>query len=102
MTKDIKYWNDFYKKNSVTTEPSPFARFISDLKLEDCGDIVDVGCGNGRDTLFFTELGFNCIGVDNSEVDCLNKAGVSFIKDNFCNMHYDSLSNNYSIYSRFT
>lgn len=30
--------------------------------------IIEFGCGNGRDSLFFLNLGINCIGIDMSKV----------------------------------
>jgi tellurite methyltransferase len=54
------YWKEFYKTKPKFKESS-FARFIADhLK----GDIVDLGCGNGRDTYFFIKKGKKCVGVD--------------------------------------
>jgi SAM-dependent methyltransferase len=59
------YWNEYYKSVTKKSAPSQFAAFIAN-ELSDYSLIVDVGCGNGRDTLFFAQLGFKTIGIDGS------------------------------------
>ncbi len=60
------YWNDYYSRGPRKSPPSQFAAFIaSEFSEHDL--IVDVGCGNGRDSLFFAQLGFATIGIDGSE-----------------------------------
>ena len=59
------YWNEYYKSVAKKSAPSQFAAFIAN-ELSDYSLIVDVGCGNGRDTLFFAQLGFKTIGIDGS------------------------------------
>lgn len=71
MTKDKSvYWNHYYKTVSNTDShpqiPSQFAAFVAqEINLE--FSIVDVGCGNGRDSAFFANLGFNVLGLDSSQ-----------------------------------
>ena len=63
------YWNQFYssdKKRSAPMLPSQFAAFISS-EIANNRIIVDLGCGNGRDALFFSRYGFKVIGVDASD-----------------------------------
>lgn len=60
------YWNDYYSRGPRRSPPSQFAAFIaSEFGEHDL--VVDVGCGNGRDTVFFAQLGFATIGIDGSE-----------------------------------
>lgn len=47
------------------TEPSPFARRVGAL-LEPGARVLDLGCGEGRDSVFFAERGFEVTGVDTS------------------------------------
>ncbi len=79
------YWNKFYKKFKVL-KPSNFSKFIF-RKLKDSKTIFDVGCGNGRDTIFFLSKNKKCYGVDNcSQAIKLNKKKYkqAFHKFNFC------------------
>lgn len=61
-----EYWNDYYSRPARKSPPSQFAAFIAN-EFNDHELIVDVGCGNGRDTVFFAQLGFGTIGIDGSE-----------------------------------
>ena len=47
---NYKYWEKFYN-NQHTTEPSDFAKSLN-LRGK---SILDMGCGNGRDTLFLAK-----------------------------------------------
>lgn len=59
------YWDGYYSKASAPSAPSQFAAFvISELQPE---TIVDVGCGNGRDTRFLANYAKSVIAVDRSE-----------------------------------
>jgi len=76
MIKD--YWKEFYKDNQITNEPSTFAKFIAKYtKNHDIrGKLVDLGCGNGRDTYYLQES-FSTWGIDEQAP---NEKG--FIKNN--------------------
>ena len=66
------YWDNFYKKFKLL-KPSNFSKFIL-RKLKNSKTIFDVGCGNGRDTIFFLSKNKNCYGIDNcSQAIKLNK-----------------------------
>ena len=49
------YWNSFYKRASTVGKPSDFSRFVLKKIKKTPGFLLDVGCGNERDTFFFTE-----------------------------------------------
>ena len=58
-----KYWTTFYREQR-TAIPTPFAASVAvELEGETCR-IVDIGCGNGRDSRFFARLGHHVLGVD--------------------------------------
>lgn len=60
------YWREFYRNASIPVVPSQFAVFaIAELAAADV--IVDIGCGSGRDSLFFARQGLRVIGVDGSQ-----------------------------------
>lgn len=71
VSTEKDYWNSFYDsaaKNII--DSSPFAVFVAD-KLADRRDampIVEFGCGNARDTLYFGSLGFSVFASDLSKV----------------------------------
>lgn len=51
-----EYWNSVYKKIFIDIKPSDFARsVINDMLLRD-GGVLELGCGNGRDSLFFYKM----------------------------------------------
>lgn len=64
-SKNSKYWTGFYSNKLVTLKPSPFA--ISCLPYIKKGStLIDVGCGNGRDSSFFASSGVNVLSIDQS------------------------------------
>ena len=64
--KDTDYWNSYYKKKVAPTNPSDFAKYINS-KIDSPKIILDVGCGNGRDSYYFSNQGHTVIALDNSE-----------------------------------
>lgn len=60
------YWDKFYQKKLKLSKPSSFAKFI--LKyLEKNKKLIDIGCGNGRDSFFFNKKNLNVCGIEKSE-----------------------------------
>jgi SAM-dependent methyltransferase len=62
----VDYWNRFYARWRHTL-PSQFAALVAS-ELAPATLVVDIGCGNGRDTFFFARSGFPTIGIDRSSV----------------------------------
>ena len=56
------YWARFYAY-AHTIVPSAFAASVA-IELTEPRYVVDLGCGNGRDSVFFAELGHRVIGLD--------------------------------------
>ena len=105
----IKYWNKFYKKIKLTKKPTQFAKFCKTKIKNHFGLIFDVGCGNGRDVLYFNKEKINCTGIDNSNLIIKkNKTFKNsfikkkFLKANFCTYFKKKIDQKFSIYSRFT
>jgi SAM-dependent methyltransferase len=60
------YWEQFYaapRSTDVPLEASSFATWVEG-RLERETLVVDVGCGNARDSLFFAQRGYRVIGLD--------------------------------------
>lgn len=72
MTKEnIKYWNNFYKDKSIVSArnfPSQFAAFCLGVMNENNIDhIYDLGSGDGRDAVFFSNYEKQVIALDKSK-----------------------------------
>lgn len=62
------YWNNFYQKNfKFTNKNSSFSEWcLYQIKNISNVRLVDIGCGNGRDLIFFENNNINCFGIDSS------------------------------------
>jgi len=61
------YWDKFYKLSGhqVPSEPSDFAKFtLKYMQEHEIATCLDVGCGTGRDTLYFQSEGIHTLGID--------------------------------------
>lgn len=61
------YWEQFYAKSGGTSRPLPsqFAAFVAG-ELRGQHRVVEFGCGNGRDALFFASYGHQVCAFDGS------------------------------------
>ena len=88
---DKKYWTEYYAKNSTPTNASTFAEFVLP-ELEENKCLIELGCGNGRDSIFFAQNNLNVIALDQvqEEVDYLNENhkedNITFVCDDFTNL----------------
>lgn len=86
--RDVNYWNDFYKNKPDIEAPSLFAKFVGENIVQG-KNMLELGCGNGRDSLYFMELGINVTAIDASDsiIKELQKKydrhNVCFICDDF-------------------
>jgi len=60
-----KHWNSYYKNIEMTVNPSPFAQWTME-KITIHSSILEIGSGNGRDSVFFASQGHKVIGLDKS------------------------------------
>lgn len=102
---DYKYWNEYYKKSIAPKEPSDFARFCSEYMKQN-EELLELGCGNGRDSMFFSNNKLNVTAIDQSSV-VIEKlrndySDIKFIDDDFINTEVLEKNNFSYIYSRFT
>jgi SAM-dependent methyltransferase len=70
-----EFWDTFYKRRNIPEYPSQFAISLMP-ELKPCSSILDIGCGNGRDSLFFSSQGHHVVGGDGS------KTGLSVASEN--------------------
>jgi len=95
-----KYWENFYlTNNDDNVDCSDFCIFIIDyFKDKNIQNILDCGCGNGRDSIALSNIS-NVDAVDNCGFLPTNRNNVNFYIDDFVTINkrkYDL------IYSRFT
>lgn len=107
--RDKEYWNNYYKKfKGELAEPSNFAVEV-EKRLELVSHIMELGCGNGRDSLYFLSKGHNTTAIDSSDaaIDMLNETTKNnpkalFICDDFVKCHALYQMQYDCVYSRFT
>ena len=64
--KSVTY-DKYYQKENLFGNPFPeLINFYK--KVEKKGRLLDLGCGQGRDSIALARLGFEVVGVDNSKV----------------------------------
>ena len=60
-------YDKYYKTEDLFGEPYP--ELIDFFKIyEPKGKLIDLGCGQGRDSISLAKLGYNVTGIDNSKV----------------------------------
>lgn len=66
--EQVSYWEDYYsqRRRDQAFVPSQFAAFVASEAAGRIDGILEVGCGNGRDALFFSGLGYRVVGIDSS------------------------------------
>ena len=63
------YWNKYYQNTRfINAKPSNFSKFCFNkfIKRAKKKSILDIGCGNGRDAIFFFKKGLKVVGIDKS------------------------------------
>jgi cyclopropane fatty-acyl-phospholipid synthase-like methyltransferase len=103
---DKEYWKKYYKHEGAPLESSLFAQFVLDNHLRGEDSLIELGCGNGRDSIFFASHGINVVAVDQCEEEIkilIEKNSLSTL--NFISADFTKLKEletfNY-VYSRFT
>ena len=105
--RDSEYWNCYYKKNVKEIQgPSDFAKYIL-AYLKPGKTLVDLGCGNGRDSVFFAKHGIEVTGIDAAEeaINILTRRQVEnadFLCDDFVTSDILKQSKYDYFYSRWT
>jgi len=100
------YWNRYYQNRVCPEEPSLFARYVATL-VEPGKRLVELGCGNGRDAVYFAARGLTVTAFDRSEeaISALRARGIAnaeFVCGDFVNADVHSPESYDYAYSRFT
>lgn len=109
---DKSYWDEFYKqhtRDSVIKQQSTFASFCQEEFFKDKKlNIIELGSGNCRDSIFFANKKHNVIAIDQSSIVIESKEHIS-LKDNLTIKVANFVTDDYSkygdidvFYSRFT
>lgn len=87
---DKQYWNEFYKKHSARkniSNCSTFASFCCKNFFTKRYSIVDLGCGNARDSIHFAKQGHDVLAVDQSLETCVTgnntHKNLQYLNDDF-------------------
>ncbi len=103
------FWTNFYSSSVITETPSSFAKYVYE-SFEDLKNVslLDVGCGNGRDSRYFSAGGFKVTGIDQAVSAVENNKNVSrndetYIAGDFTSEEFLKTLGLFDlIYSRFT
>lgn len=105
MINEQNYWDNFYEANNLVHKPSSFAQHVETNYLDKEKTLLELGCGNGRDAIFFAEKGKKVSALDLSSQTIQNLASLNIKNAEFFNHDFSELSNfrefDY-VYSRFT
>lgn len=85
---DKTYWRDFYSRHKIGVKPSLFAKFVYKnylLESINCDtnkrtksntpSLLELGCGNGRDSLYFANNGIDTTAIDQVQEE------IAFLND---------------------
>ncbi|AJI54045.1 class I SAM-dependent methyltransferase [Francisella philomiragia] len=110
MIHDEKYWNNFYITNKIDDKPSTFAQYVYSRVIKKLGpnkNMLELGCGNGRDSLFFSSNNLYVDAIDYSKkiidnLKLMNAKNVNFMFGDFTDLSRFKDNSYDFIYSRFT
>lgn len=85
------FWNKYYSEHKAPFEPSNFAKFIFKF-IDKEKTIIDIGCGNGRDSIYFANKKLETLGVDYSDVAIDNLKKYSSDKAEFRVLNLENIN----------
>lgn len=79
----MDFWNEYYDNkidgdNILISNNSTFATYILNYITQSSKTLIDLGCGNGRDSTFFEKTGLKVTSVDMSQ-EALDRIGSNSI-----------------------
>lgn len=114
---DKNYWRDYYASHRFNAQASLFATFVMEHYLTKGHRLLELGCGNGRDSMYFARHGVEVVAIDQvqEEIAYLNTYASSyeassldytppqFVAGDFTHLEDLHIPKEYDcIYSRFT
>ena len=108
-----QYWNEFYKNCNceLLNTPTSFAIFCIEKYLNKKSNIVEIGSGNGRDSIYFAhkkhtvyaiDLSHEAIKLEQKIIPGDIQNNINLINDNFITYNYNQIKKIDVFYSRFT
>ena len=101
-----EHWKSYYSSNDAPEFPSPFATEVEETLASNLS-ILEIGCGNGRDSFYFASKEHDVTSIDRSEAAIeackeINHQGkINFLAGTI-DQYEDALNDNFDvIYSRF-
>ena len=77
MKKNINnYWNKYYEEPTKVLNPSNFAKFVNKNYIKKNTTLLEIACGNGRDTFYFSKFLKKIYSIDASKkaiAQCIKK-----------------------------
>ena len=111
LKDQIGYWDIFYKNNNVPLEPTSFAKYCLPL-IKKKSIFLELGCGNGRDSIYFARNNISVHASDISKTAIANlrktvpvsvMENLTLINEDFTNFEEEKFPEHFdTIYSRFT
>jgi tellurite methyltransferase len=106
MSDSQEFWKQYYSAHKNPPNECAFASFVMPF-LEAKKTLCELGCGNGRDSIYFAKNGVNTISFDQCEEEMVylddkfqNHLPTSFRAGDFTNL--EKIEDINYLYSRFT
>lgn len=104
ISADKKYWKSYYNTHLKADKESLFASFCKQNYFKEKQSLIELGCGNGRDSLYFAKHHLKVLGIDQCEniISFLNQNSINearFKADDFTSLKKLPCD---IVYSRFT
>lgn len=104
---DKEYWEAFYARSGLTTNPSPFAVFCAERYVKPGQVLFEAGCGNGRDAVHLARAGALVTAIDQCDESVARLELANRSLDNLRFVAADFVMYSYAppldvFYSRFT